>query len=67
LRERRVPIAAGKKRKSITLAEALIRRVRQFRFQRQFEQESDAYAALLEKGLEAVEREDRDTETGRQP
>ena len=62
-----MPIAAGKKRKSITLAEALIRRVRQFRFQRQFEQESDAYAALLEKGLEAVKREDRDTEKNRQP
>jgi hypothetical protein len=59
LRERRVPIAAGKKRKSITLAEALIQRVRQFRFQRQFEQESDAYAALLEMALEQVEREEQ--------
>jgi hypothetical protein len=52
-----VTIAQGKKRKAITLPKELIARIRVFRFRQEHEQESDAYVALLEKGLEAFERE----------
>jgi hypothetical protein len=55
--ERRVPIAPGKTRKTLTLPRELIARVRTFRFARQIDQESDAYVWLLERGLEAATAE----------
>jgi hypothetical protein len=57
-----VPIAANKTRKTVTLPKELVARVRQFRFRRQFDQESDAYAWLLEQALAAAEREDLESE-----
>ncbi len=49
-----VAIAKGKKRKTITLPEELIARVRAFRFRGQYEEESDAYVALILAGLAAL-------------
>jgi hypothetical protein len=55
----RVPVAPGKMRKILTLPEALAQRVRDFRHARKYDRESEAYIELIEKGLEAVEREER--------
>jgi hypothetical protein len=59
-RERRVAVAPGKMRKTLTLPKELVARVRAFRFARQYDQESDAYAALLEMALAQVEREEQE-------
>ena len=52
-----MPIAAHKIRKALTLPRELVERVRAFRFAHQFDREGDAYSWLLERGLEAAERE----------
>jgi hypothetical protein len=57
-----VPIAPGKVRKALTLPKELVDRVRTWRHAHQIDPESEAYVALLEKGLEAVEREERKTD-----
>jgi hypothetical protein len=54
----RVPVAPGKMRKILTLPEGLAQRVREFRFARKYDRESEAYIELIERGLEAVEREE---------
>jgi len=54
-----VPVAPGKMRKALTLPKELAARVREFRFARKYVQESEAYIELIEKGLEAIEREER--------
>ena len=46
-------------RKTLTLLKTLVARVRRFRFTREYDQEGDAYAALLKKALDAVEREEK--------
>ena len=58
--ESRVPVAADKMRKTLTLPKTLVARVRAFRFAKEYDQESDAYTALLEKALEGIDREKRD-------
>jgi hypothetical protein len=55
--EKRLPIAKGKQRKSISISKQLIERIRRFRFERQFDEEAHAYEALLERGLEAFEKD----------
>jgi hypothetical protein len=60
-----VGIAAGKERKALTLPKDLIARVRAWRHARQIDPESEAYAQLLEKGLEASDREEREEKSGR--
>jgi hypothetical protein len=46
-------------RKALTLPKELAARVREFRFARKYVRESEAYIELIEKGLEAIEREER--------
>jgi hypothetical protein len=60
-----VPVAKGKMRKILTLPEALAQRVRDFRHARKYDRESEAYIELIEKGLEAIEREERPAPKGR--
>jgi hypothetical protein len=56
----RVPVAPNKARKTLTLPKDLIARVRDYRHARKHDQESDAYAELLELGLaKASDQEDR--------
>jgi hypothetical protein len=43
----------------------LIAQVRTFRRRRQYDQESEAYAYLLEQALDAAEREERERQKGK--
>ena len=46
-------------RKTLRLPKTLVARVRAFRHAHLYDQESDAYAALLEKALEMFEQKER--------
>jgi hypothetical protein len=56
----RVGIAPGKVRKALTLPKELVDRVRVWRHAHRIDPESEAYAQLLEKALNASEREERE-------
>jgi hypothetical protein len=62
---RHVPVGPDKQRKTLTLPKTLVARVRAFRHRHQHDQESDAYVALLEKALDADEREEQKPERKR--
>ena len=47
-------------RKTLNLPKDLVRRVKSFRHQHELDTEAEAYVRLLEKGLEAFEREERE-------
>jgi hypothetical protein len=53
-----VPVGPDKAREILTLRKELIARIRAFRFRGRFEHKSEAYAYLLERGLEVVECQD---------
>jgi hypothetical protein len=59
-----VPVAPTKARKTLTLDKDLIARVRDYRHALKHDQESDAYAELLERGLEAFEKARKEQKSG---
>jgi hypothetical protein len=54
-----MPPPKGYTRKLISLPPALARAVKEFRFRRRLENDTEAYRLLIQKGLEAFEREER--------
>jgi len=58
--EPNVAVGRGKIRKILTLPEELAARVRDFRFARKYDRESEAYIELIERGLKTVEREEKE-------
>jgi hypothetical protein len=59
VRERRLPVAPGKVRRTVTLSVELAERIRRFWHERMLDRESEAYELLLKRGLEAIERQDQ--------
>jgi hypothetical protein len=62
VKKERMPPPKGYTRKLISLPPDLARAVKEFRFRRRLENDTEAYRLLIQKGLEAFEREDQKRE-----
>ena len=63
---RRMPPPKGYVRKILTVPPALAAAVKEYRFAHRLESDVDAYRILIQKGLEAAEREEQQ-DGGRKP
>jgi hypothetical protein len=63
----RMPPPKNYARKLISLPPLLAQRVKDFRFQRRLENDTEAYRLLIQKGLEAFEREEQEAKPRRKP
>jgi hypothetical protein len=64
---RRMPPPRGYVRKIITVPPEVAAAVKEYRFQHRLESDVDAYRLLIQKGLEAAEREEREAKPRRKP
>jgi hypothetical protein len=60
-----VPVGPDKTRTTVTLPKQLMELVKLYRFDHHHESLSDALAALIEHGLDAVRREEQEQKKGR--